>query len=221
MRILSWETEGTRTAEWLNERGITAFILKYRTFPDEGAHDTTIKENKALPQVAELNEIVNGNANPERGNEEHNKIMNMAIADARQAIRIVREHSADWHVDPKRIGILGFSAGSGVAIGTTFGEQGEAYPSLLVALHGPSLIDVTVPKYAPSAFIAVGNGHPNVLKGSLALFSLWRAASRAAEFHVFDSSIELAGESEAWPVLALWLRRQGFMDAPPNAELSK
>lgn len=35
--------------------------------------------------------------------------------DAQRAIRIVRSHAADWHIDPARIGIMGFSAGGHLA----------------------------------------------------------------------------------------------------------
>ena len=34
------------------------------------------------------------------------------VYDAQQAIRLVRAHAADWHLDPKKIGIMGFSAGA-------------------------------------------------------------------------------------------------------------
>ncbi len=44
------------------------------------------------------------------------------LQDAARAIRMVRAHAAEWQLDPKRIGILGFSAGGHVAstIGTHF-----------------------------------------------------------------------------------------------------
>lgn len=46
------------------------------------------------------------------------------LQDAQQAIRIVREHAKEWGIDPKRIGIMGFSAGGHLAAmaGTHFGE---------------------------------------------------------------------------------------------------
>ena len=39
-----------------------------------------------------------------------------ALADAQQAVRLVRSHAAEWHLDPKRIGVLGYSAGSHLAL---------------------------------------------------------------------------------------------------------
>ncbi|HEV2691928.1 MAG TPA: alpha/beta hydrolase, partial [Verrucomicrobiae bacterium] len=35
--------------------------------------------------------------------------------DALQAVRLVRSHAKDWHLDPNKIGIMGFSAGAELA----------------------------------------------------------------------------------------------------------
>ena len=34
-----------------------------------------------------------------------------ALQDARKSVRMAREHAADWNIDPKKVGMLGFSAG--------------------------------------------------------------------------------------------------------------
>ena len=33
------------------------------------------------------------------------------LKDAQTALKLVRQKAADWHVDPNRVGIMGFSAG--------------------------------------------------------------------------------------------------------------
>lgn len=38
-----------------------------------------------------------------------------ALQDAQRSLGIVREHAAEWHIDPQRIGVLGFSAGAHLA----------------------------------------------------------------------------------------------------------
>src|SRR5271165_6341802 len=38
-----------------------------------------------------------------------------ALQDAQRAVGIVRSHAAEWHIDPKRVGVLGFSAGAHLA----------------------------------------------------------------------------------------------------------
>ena len=72
------EHEGKHFALWLNEYGITCFVLKYRV----GA---------------------NGYHHP------------IILGDAARAVRIVRAKAADWKLDPKRIGIMGSSAGGHLA----------------------------------------------------------------------------------------------------------
>jgi acetyl esterase/lipase len=51
------------------------------------------------------------------------------LADAQRAVRLVREHTSEWHLDPKRIGVLGFSAGAHLAavLGTHPAES--SYPA--------------------------------------------------------------------------------------------
>ncbi|HET8695957.1 MAG TPA: dienelactone hydrolase family protein, partial [Gammaproteobacteria bacterium] len=85
-----------------------------------------------------------------------------------------------------RVGIMGFSAGGGVAVGTALAPKSDASPSFLVSLYGPSLQDVHVPEHAPPLFVAVGSTHFNVTNGCLALFAAWKAAGKPAELHVYD-----------------------------------
>lgn len=78
---IAGDHEGTQVAKALNEKGIAAFVLKYR-LPDER---TCID-----PSLAPLQ-------------------------DAQQAIRTVRKNALKWHINPNKIGILGFSAGGHLA----------------------------------------------------------------------------------------------------------
>ncbi|MNO91620.1 Acetylxylan esterase precursor [compost metagenome] len=77
------EHEGEPVARWLNDHGISAFVLKYRIAP----------HHAPAPQM-----------------------------DGSQAVRYVRAHAEEYGIDPRRIGILGFSAGGHLAAmtGTTF-----------------------------------------------------------------------------------------------------
>lgn len=49
------------------------------------------------------------------------------LIDAKRAMRLTRFHAKDWHIDPDRIGIMGFSAGGHLAstLGTHF-DKGDA-----------------------------------------------------------------------------------------------
>jgi acetyl esterase/lipase len=191
LRLLAWDGEGVRVAQWLNSKGIAALVLKYRTLQTMPA--TGRGRGAAAPAgVAgagfgrqEL-DIKKANANPAPDDAALTEVLHMATADAQQAIRLARKNAAAWRLDPARIGIIGFSAGGGVAVGTALAEKSDASPDFLVSVYGPSLQDVDVPAHAPPLFVAVGATHFNVTNGCLALFAAWKAAGKPAEIHVYD-----------------------------------
>jgi acetyl esterase/lipase len=170
----------------LNEIGIAAFVLKYRTLQLEDPRRPFPPPPAAgTPPPREL-EIRNANANPAPNDAALARVLELATADAQQAVRLVRSNAAEWRVDPARIGLMGFSAGGGVAIAAALAPKSDASPDFLVSLYGPSLVDVHVPEHAPPLFMAVGNAHFNVTNGMLALFAAWKAAGKPAELHVYD-----------------------------------
>lgn len=83
-RALAIDLEGTEVCEWLTSKGITCVLLKYRV-PDSGPR--------------------------EPGGHLINPKAPMALQDAQRTVGLVRFHSAEYHVDPQKIGVLGFSAG--------------------------------------------------------------------------------------------------------------
>jgi acetyl esterase/lipase len=191
LRVLGWDNEGVKVAQWLNSKGIAALLLKYRTLQTMPASGLGRGAPPPGPRLAgagprkEL-EIRNGNANPEPDDPALREVLHMGIADAQQALRLARQNARAWRIDPARVGIMGFSAGGGIAVGTSLAERSDASPDFLVSLYGPSLQDVNVPGHAPPLFIAVGSSHFNVTNGCLALFAAWKAAGKPAEIHVYD-----------------------------------
>jgi acetyl esterase/lipase len=191
LRGLSWD-EPVKVAAWLNSKGIAAFLLKYRTLqmaPGQGRGGRGA--GPAPPPGNPTNsrqeiEIRNANANPAPDDAGLTEVLRMGVADAQQALRLVRQRASEWHIDSTRVGLMGFSAGGGVIIGTALAERSDAYPDFLVTLYGPALQDVHVPSHAPPLFIGVGATHFNVTSGCLALFSVWKAAGKPVELHVYD-----------------------------------
>lgn len=187
LRVLGFDNEGVKVAQWLNARGIAAFVLKYRTLQSDpdAPRPSAPPAGMVGPGREEL-VILNGNANPAPDDAALDEVLRFAIADTQEALKLVRSRASEWNIDTARVGLMGFSAGGGVAIGTAMAPAGTAYPDFIATLYGPSLMDVNLPEHAPPLFIAVGNNHFNVTNGSLALFAAWKAAGKPAELHVYD-----------------------------------
>ena len=81
-QILAIDLEGTEVCDWLTSKGITCVLLKYRV-PGEGI----LPKSGAYPASSE------------------------ALDDAQRTVGLARFHAAELHLDPQKIGVLGFSAG--------------------------------------------------------------------------------------------------------------
>lgn len=198
-------------AKWFNDRGIAAFVLKYRVLP------TAWQVKRTPPKIAVF---PHANANPFPDDQRMSATIAMAIADARQALKLVRSHAREWRIDPAKVGMLGYSAGGGVSIGTAVAPAGEgdgnqpvARPDFIMSAYGPSLVDVIVPDNPPPLFLTVRQFHPNVARGLLAVFDEWTKAGAPAEIHVFD---QLGGppflaDTGTWLDRAYdWMKARGF-----------
>ncbi len=211
-RALSWESEGLAVARWLNKHGIAAFVLKYRLLK---TGESRVRFSK--PRFGLKLPIKNANANPDPDNQELNNVIKMATSDGQQAIRLVRRNAEKWGIHPSKIGIMGFSAGGGVAVGTALLNDAAGYPDFLVSLYGPSQVDVHVPADAPPLFIAVAANHKPVSMGCVALYTVWNEAGKPAELHVYSKGtgpFGIGGKGlprDTWPDRFLeWLKAEGF-----------
>jgi hypothetical protein len=83
-----------------------------------------------------------------------------------------------WNINPSKIGIMGFSAGGGVVVGTALLNDPAGYPNFLVSLYGPSQFDVNVAANAPPLFIAAAANHKPVSMGCIALYTVWNEAGK-------------------------------------------
>jgi acetyl esterase/lipase len=104
-QILAIDLEGTEVCDWLTSAGITCVLLKYRV-PNAGIS---------------WNQFCGCDVTTRSS---------MPLEDAQRTIGLVRFHAADWHVDPHKIGVLGFSAGGHLvaAVSTRFVRR--AYPAI-------------------------------------------------------------------------------------------
>jgi acetyl esterase/lipase len=104
-QFLAMDAEGTEICDWLTSRGITCVLLKYRV-PGSGPYWDAENNRHVTPKAY------------------------TALQDAQRTLALVRHRAAQWHVDPHKIGVIGFSAGGHMVAGvsTHFGQR--TYPAV-------------------------------------------------------------------------------------------
>jgi acetyl esterase/lipase len=206
---LAFDLEGRRVAHALAERGITAFVLKYRLIP------TPLSEAEVGKMAAEL--IGKGLADLDH-------VMDMQYAPAAQdglaALAWVRAHAAQYGLDPQRVGIMGFSAGAMTSLSTVLrAEPGEG-PSFVGYIYGPEL-DVAVPADAAPLFAALAADDPLFKTRGIPLIEAWQRAKRPVEFHLYQKGGHGFGLGIPGTTTTLlmdefvgWLAMNGFVPQP-------
>jgi acetyl esterase/lipase len=157
-RTLMMSYEGVDVAKRFNRMGVDAFVLKYRlTYTGSGENPQRYQDVKA-----------------------------MSNADGQQAVRLVRQHAAEYGVRSNRIGMIGFSAGGGVLLGAVYGPA-DGRPDFAIPIYAAGASSAVPPQGAPPLFIAVASDDKAVgYQGSIDLFEAWMKAGLKAELHVFQ-----------------------------------
>lgn len=125
-------------AHWLQQRGIAAFVLKYH-IP---------RKTYSGPPPANLNEDV---------------ACRFAVADAVQALKVVRQHATEWKVDPHRVGFAGFSAGAMLASEALTQADASLRPDFVGLVYGAPLASMpAIPVKLPSSYPLAGPPLPPV-----------------------------------------------------------
>lgn len=214
--FLMIEHEGEAMARWLTSLGVTAFVLKYRLgrTPDD--------DDAVLGFRAELRERLGAPGRDETMPPERPQmrdIRDMGEEDGRQAMRYVRANAEKWGVDPKRIGIAGFSAGGGVSLGAAMQFDADSRPDFVVGVYPAYPAHLSVPENAPPLFLVISDDDPQVAPMSAPrLYQAWHTAGSKAELHVFGNGGHGYGMDEAgwlsdiWPeLLRRWMVERGFL----------
>jgi putative heme-binding domain-containing protein len=211
-RFLSWQSEGTEVAEWLRARGVAAFVLKYRLMKTAESEKEFRKEMAAffgaltkLKDRAGAPGARKGPAIPEG----MRKIGALAIADGRQALKVVRRHAAEWGIKPDRVGIMGFSAGGMVTMGAVMNPDREDRPAFAAPIYGGGTGGAMVPDDAPPLFILCAADDRLAAGGSVRLYSEWRAAGRPAELHIYEKGGHGFGMARRGLPVDHWIDRFG------------
>ena len=167
------------------------------------------------------------------------------LADAQRAVSLVRSHASEWSIDPKRIGMVGFSAGGHLALATATGFQDRSYrpidaidavscrPDFAVLCYSGYLKDrdrdeisegIHMPADTPPVFLAhASDDSESDVAHSVIMYLALHRAGVPTELHVYetgehDFGVRQAGElPSSWPQLCLkWLRSRGLLSAPPG-----
>lgn len=137
------------------------------------------------------------------------------IADVNAAFALVRANATKWHVDPDRIGMVGFSAGAMLTMASTLNSR-DAKPAFIGNIYGP-LSAVVVPTDAPPLFAAIAADDP-LFAINFGLIESWHKANRPVELHYYEQGGHGFGmypketTSTGWfDAFAKWLGMHGYL----------
>lgn len=184
-RVLAIDQEGYSVAEWFSQRGISAFVLKYRLAYTPGTDKEFTPNLLAPPLPRPAGAAAPGTPDPNALPEEAQK---NGIADGIQAIKLVRAGAAKWGISPDKILFMGFSAGGVVTSGTMLAGNAADRPNFAAPIYGaPFGAMPVIPAGTPPAFIAVAEDDPIAAAPVLKFFDALRSANASPELHVFRS----------------------------------
>ncbi len=189
---LAIDLEGVNVARWLQEKGIAAFVLKYRIME---------KVQEGLPTGMNFDEAG-----------KH------GIADGIQALKVVRQRAAEWGVSPDRIGLMGFSAGAMVTSGSLLQNDAAARPNFAAMIYGgPFGVMPAIPAKLPPMFLAWAQDDALTLVPVVKFYEALRSAGHKPEVHIFSAGGHGFGmrkqgtSSDRWiDGFYFWLEAQGL-----------
>ena len=165
------------------------------------------------------------------------------LQDAQRAVGLVRSRASEWGIDPKRVGILGFSAGGHLSAAASTNYETRIYPTVDDADKESCRPDFTLliyPAYltvkddltkiapelvinakTPPAFLAMAQDDPVHVENAYTYALALKAAKVRAEIHIYPTGGHGYGlrPSEhavtTWPRRAGdWMKTQGFLAMP-------
>jgi len=165
-----------------------------------------------------------------------------ALQDAQRAVSIVRQHAAEWHIDPKRVGVLGFSAGGHLSAALSTHYEQRLYPAVdgadqlscrpdfaLIIYPGYLALaeknfefnpDIPVTASTPQAFLVQAEDDGVHVENAVEYFLALKKAGVPAELHTYAQGGHGYGlrptdkPVTGWPKLATrWLHTIGVLQS--------
>jgi acetyl esterase/lipase len=189
---LAISLESRDVARRLQEKGIAAFVLKYRIMEKRG---------EGIPANMNMDEAGK-----------------YGIADGIQAIKVVRQRAAEWGVAPERVGFMGFSAGAMVASATLLQKDADARPNFAAMIYGAPFGKMPdIPAKLPPMFLAWAQDDNVALLPIVRFYDALRSAGHKPETHIFSAGGHGFGmkkqgtSSDHWiDSFYYWLEAQGL-----------
>ena len=221
--VLAMDLEGSEICNWITAQGMTCVLLTYRV-PGEDS------QGKPL--------------GPKTGPYPNSPI---ALEDAQRAMGLVRFNAKAWHINPNKIGVIGFSAGGSLVaeISTHFKKRIyqsidaadkiscrpdfaiTVYPGHLWINHKKFTLNPNIPVTAltPPTFILQAENDPvDNINNSLVYYISLKKAGVPVEMHLYAKGGHAFGLRETklaitkWPNLVIsWLHSIGIIDEKNSA----
>ena len=186
------EKEGNDVAKWLVQKGITAFVLRYRLYPtgEDGVKEVMDGWDNAVPMAQQ--------------------VLPLAVQDGINALAHVRENASDYGIDPKKVGFMGFSAGGALTMQVTFASPETETPDFIVPVYPwmPIIEGYEIPEEGPPMLAICASDDPLLLAaGTAKLYSEWIDEGHVAELHLYSKGGHGFGMlQQGFPVDA-WIQR--------------
>lgn len=167
---LAIEKEGNLVAKWLNSKGITAFVLRYRLLPtgEDGVAEVMKEWENVFQKVG--------------------PVLPLAISDGKNAIAYVRNNADKWNLNPDKIGLMGFSAGGALTMGVALNSEDANRPNFIVPVYPwmPVIGEYEVPEETPPMFLVCASDDELMLAAdSIKLYSKWTDEGGTSELHMY------------------------------------
>ena len=205
---LSINREGIELAETLSKKGITAFVLKYRLNKTETNDPAREMMDKLKDRAAfEKNSLAT---------------IKLAAQDGKNALKYVRNNASKYGIDVKKVGIIGFSAGSTVAMETVLENIADQLPDFVANIYGgprEDLLKIATPeKKIPMFVCAASDDQLKLAPRSIQLYNKWLDAGQSVELHMYAKGGHGFGTGKQNLPVDSWLNRfeewlvfQGFL----------
>ncbi|TLP97057.1 alpha/beta hydrolase [Nesterenkonia salmonea] len=197
--MLSMESEGADLAHMLRERGVAAFVLKYR-LGDTGqtVEDFTEKITRVFTQRQGSN-VVDTSGGHQR----------LAVDDVERALALIRRRAGEWGVSPSRVSTIGFSAGAYAVTAALASRDSESRPDSIACIYGGRLPEAVAKtgQSLPQLFTAVDVHDPLCAEDVLELIGTWRQAGAPVEGHIYPGMVHGFGVKPTGAATDSWVDR--------------